>query len=176
MRWYDWPFSLCLACRVYISTIIIITLVSAKSAPGSHRWLQSRGDRWAEPCAFDVPAGWAVVLFTHITCVIIYPGIPSLCFLALGRDPSVWATLVSYQNFLAPRMVQSLSQNWLHFLWSKCKWTHSHTYSLQDSGPSWWLSPSPCPFWNCVVIMGNPMDWAESKGHCIDIASCLFKK
>lgn len=122
MRWYDWPFSLCLACRVYISTIIIITLVSAKSAPGSHRWLQSRGDRWAEPCAFDVPAGWAIVLFTHITCVIIYPGIPSLCFLALGRDPSVRATLVSYQNFLAPKMVQSLSQNWLHFLWSKCKW------------------------------------------------------
>lgn len=52
---------------------------------------------------------------------VTYLGIPSCCFLALVTGPSVHASLVSSQNFLAPRMFQSLSQNWLYFLSSKSK-------------------------------------------------------
>lgn len=86
-------------CTWYISTIII-TWVSAKLDPGSHRRLQSKGDRWAEPCAIDVPGGWVGCFATQVTCVYYLLGIPRFCFVALIRDPS--ASLASSQNFWPP--------------------------------------------------------------------------
>lgn len=56
-----------------------------------------------------------------LTYVCDLPRHPSPLLLGPGWRPHVHASLVSSQNFLAPRLIQSLNQNWPYFLSSQSK-------------------------------------------------------
>lgn len=120
MRGYDYLACVWhIGCTRYIPTIII-TLVSVKSVTGSHSF---RAEGMGEQSPVSLTSWGLGLLFCSpwLLTSITYLGTPSLCFLVLVTGPSVHASLASSQNFLAPRMFQSLSQNWLYFLSSKSK-------------------------------------------------------